>query len=209
MFSIRRILLLVPLSLAAALAYVGAFLLRFEFTLPDSVIGVFGTGLCIFIPAKIVVYWAFGLHARRWRLAGLVDLCQMALANLCASLLAGTVAAVIVGPEFPRSIYVLDAVLCFVATAAVQFSARLFLEVFLPNRKRGKGKPILVYGAGAAGLQLVKELHAQPRLGIDIVGFLDDDQDKQNTSLNGVPILGAGRDAARLVARFEKNQKPV
>ena len=42
MFSIRKIILLLSLALAAALAYIGAFLLRFEFTLPASVAGVFG-----------------------------------------------------------------------------------------------------------------------------------------------------------------------
>ena len=41
------------------------------------------------------------------------------------------------------------------------------------------------------------------------LGFLDDDQGKQNTSLNGVPILGHERDALRLVTRLEKNQKPI
>ena len=208
MFSIRRILLLVPLALAAALAYIGAFLLRFEFTLPVSVVDVFGIGLCIFVAAKTAMYWAFGLHGNRWQLVGLVDLCQIALANFCASLLGGSITAMVVGPAFPRSIYIIDGMLCFLATAGIQFSARLFREVLLPNRERGKGKPILVYGAGAAGLQLVKELHSR-RLGIDIVGFLDDDPGKQNTSLNGVPILGTGRDAARLATRFEKNQKPI
>jgi FlaA1/EpsC-like NDP-sugar epimerase len=208
MFSIRKIILLLSLALAAALAYIGAFLLRFEFTLPASVAGVFGIGLCIFVTAKIVMCWAFGLHENRWQLVGLVDLCQIALANFCASLLAVTMTAMYLGPTFPRSIYVIDAMLCFLATAGIQFSARLFREVLLSSRKRGKGKPILVYGAGAAGLQLAKELHSR-RLGIDIVGFLDDDPGKQNTSLNGLPILGTGRDAVRLVTRFEKNQKPI
>ena len=135
MFSIRRIILLVSLALAAALAYIGAFLLRFEFTLPASVVGVFGIGLCIFVTAKTVMYWAFGLHENRWQLVGLVDLCQIALANFCASLLAGTMTAILVGPTFPRSIYVIDGMLCFLATAGIQFSARLFREVLLPSRK--------------------------------------------------------------------------
>src|SRR6185369_14204063 len=108
MFSIRRILLLVPLALAAALAYIGAFLLRFEFTLPVSVADVFGIGLCIFVAAKTAMYWAFGLHGNRWQLVGLVDLCQIALANFCASLLGGAITAMVVGPAFPRSIYIID-----------------------------------------------------------------------------------------------------
>ena len=132
MFSIRRRdLLMLPLLLSAALAYTSAFLLRFEFALPTSVEGLFRLGLFIFIPAKGMAYWIFRLHANRWRLVSLFDLYRIVLANITASALACLVTVSLVGGAFPRSIYVIDAALCILATAGIPFGVRLYWEEFV------------------------------------------------------------------------------
>jgi FlaA1/EpsC-like NDP-sugar epimerase len=205
-----RVWSMLALVLAVVLSYAGAFLLRFEFALPSSVGELFRLGLCIFIPVKGMVYWTFRLHASRWRLAGLFDLHRIAIANLTASALVCMVTAVAVGPAFPRSVYIIDAALCFLATAGIPFSIRLYWEVFVPNAAENRdSKSVLVYGAGVAGSMLSKEIRSDARLATRIAGFLDDDEAKRGGSLAGVPILGMGRDAARLVARFAQEQKPV
>src|SRR5438552_2551877 len=124
---------MLALLLAVALSYTGAFLLRFDLGLPSSMQELFRLGLCIFVPVKGIVYWMFRLHASRWRLAGLFDLHRIAIANLTASALVCMVTAVAAGPAFPRSIYIIDAALCFLATAGIPFSIRLYWEVFVPN----------------------------------------------------------------------------
>src|SRR4030081_711708 len=76
-------------------------------------------------------------------------------------------------PAFPRSVYIIDAALCFLATAGIQFSIRVFWEVLLPNAKeRGNSKAILIYGAGEAGLMLGREIRSNTRLKTRIAGFL-------------------------------------
>ena len=206
----RRHLLLCPLLLAAALSYTGAFLLRFEFTLPPSVKELFLLGLCIFLPVKCIVYSAFRLHANRWRLVSLFDLERLVLANITASALASAITAVVIGAAFPRSVYVIDAALCLLTTAGIQISVRLYWEVFLPNAAESKNsKAVLIYGAGVAGSMLSKEIRSNVKLSTGIVGFLDDDESKQGGSLAGIPILGTGRDAARLVARSAQERNPI
>src|SRR5260370_33119021 len=96
----RRNLLLLPLLSAAALAYTGAFLLRFEFALPSSVEGLFRLGLSIFIPVKAIVYWSFRLQAIRWRQAVLFDLNRISNANIPASAGARAAAAPVSPPHF-------------------------------------------------------------------------------------------------------------
>ena len=207
---LRRALLVVPLLSAAALAYIGAFLLRFEFTLPLSVQGLFRLGLCTFLPAKALVFGAFRLHASRWRMAGIFDLQRILLANLCASALAFMVTFSVAGPAFPRSIPIMDAALCFLATAAIPFSIRLYWEVLVPNAMGNRSsKAVLVYGAGVAGSLLSKEIRSHAGLSTRVIGFLDDDTGKQCAWLDGIPILGGGADAAKLVANFACRQKPV
>ena len=111
-----------PLLVAIVLSYVCARLLRFDSILPISRIRLVPIGLCISVVVKGPVFWASRLHAGGWRTASLFDLHRVALANITASGLGALITAVIVGPAFPRSVYIIDAVLCFLFTAA-RFSA--------------------------------------------------------------------------------------
>jgi len=50
-------------------------------------------------------------------------------------------------------------------------------------------KRILLYGAGEVAEILLQTLTIERELPIDVLGIIDDDEDKQNTFLVGVPIL--------------------
>jgi len=204
-----RTLKTIPLLAAIVLSYTCALLLRFEFILPHAELWLFQVGLPIFLVVKAPVFWASRLHASSWRTASLFDLHRIALTNITASGLACLITAVIVGPAFPRSVYVIDAILCFLFTGGVVFSVRMYSEVFLLNPPGTEAKRVLIYGAGVAGLMLCRELHSNSRLKTVIVGFLDDDEKKRHSSLAGVEILGSGLDARRTVARFARARKPI
>jgi FlaA1/EpsC-like NDP-sugar epimerase len=49
---------------------------------------------------------------------------------------------------------------------------------------------VIVFGAGAAGAQLVQSLHRQPRAGYQPVAILDDDPAKRRLRIHGIPVLG-------------------
>jgi FlaA1/EpsC-like NDP-sugar epimerase len=204
-----RHLLWLPLLAAIVLAYAGAFLLRYDFRIPPAQYNLFEWGLLGVVVVKPPVFWAFRLHTRNWRLVGLFELCAIGAACTVAALVLAVPVLFSKEPAFSPSIYVLDGLLCLMLTATLQFSGRLFREVFRPNAFCGKTKSILVYGAGEAGLQLTKELRAHPRWGAAVAGFLDDDEARQGSSLLGLPVLGRGRDAAAIVARFERRYKPI
>jgi FlaA1/EpsC-like NDP-sugar epimerase len=86
---------------------------------------------------------------------------------------------------------------------------RLWLEVFRSSQRRPPGRAVLIYGAGSAGRTLAEEIHSNPRLGLSVAGFLDDAPSRRRSSLSGSPVLGAGRDAPALVARFTRLGRPV
>ena len=206
---LQRNLRMIPLLGAIVLAYACGLWLRFDFVLPSSQESLFRLGLCIFIIVKVPVFWASRLHAGDWKTASLFDLHRIALANITASGLSSLITAVVVGPMFPRSVYIIDAALCFLFTAGIVFSVRMYSEVFLLDPGESERKRILIYGAGVAGFMLGRELHSNSRLNTTIVGFLDDDPKKQDSSLLGAEILGGGRDAKRVVAGFERARRPV
>lgn len=200
---------MVPILCAVVLAYICALLLRFEFAPPTADTVLFQTGLCIVVLVKLPVFWASRLHGGTWKTASLFDLHRIALANITASGLVALLTAVIVGPAFPRSIYILDAILCFLFTAGVMFSVRMYWEILLLSPPETEMKRVLIYGAGVAGFMLGREIHSTPRLKTIIAGFLDDDEAKLHSSLLGAQILGRGADAKRVVSRFARIRQPI
>jgi FlaA1/EpsC-like NDP-sugar epimerase len=58
-------------------------------------------------------------------------------------------------------------------------------------------------GAGDAGAMIVRELQNNPHLGLEPVGFLDDDLGKHDVKIHGVPVLG---DRHAIPAAVKKHQ---
>ncbi len=207
--AMHRIARMIPILGAVILAYICALLLRFDFVLPQQDRWTFQIGLCVVLLVKLTVFWASRLHMGAWKTASLFDLHRIALANITSSGIVTLLIAVLVGPAFPRSVYVLDAVLCFVFTAGVIFSVRMYWEILLLTPSEREMKRVLIYGAGVAGAMLGREIHSTPRLKTIVAGFLDDDEEKQHSSLLGAQILGRGIDAKRVVAGFARMRQPI
>jgi len=49
---------------------------------------------------------------------------------------------------------------------------------------------VLIYGAGEAGREVLREIKAHPEEGIKVLGFIDDDDEKKNRIYEGVRVLG-------------------
>jgi FlaA1/EpsC-like NDP-sugar epimerase len=182
-------------------ALIAAFFLRFEFRIPADIPPLMYGGLAIALPVKTMMFWSHGLFRGWTRHDGFLEACEVVLANLLASFIFLLGCFALMGTAFPRSIYVLDALLCVVMTMCARFMLRLVVEVATLNAQRKKRKRVLVYGAGAGGALLARENRANPSLGVQIVGFVDDDPAKHNTVLAGAPVLGAGRDIQAICDR--------
>ena len=113
-----------------------------------------------------------------------------------------------IGPAMPRSVLIIDAVLCFVATALVRFSVRICNEAFR-ERSGQQRTGILIYGAGAAGAELVREIHSNRCTEYEVKGFLDDDPLKQDARIMGIPVLGSGREAFSVVRQLNRRKPTV
>ena len=187
---------------------VTAFLLRFDFSIPRSEMPQLQRALWIALLVKMIVFNRAELDRGWWRFAGIPDLVRVVAANVIASLAFALVNNAIAGPAFPRSVYFIDFLLCFLATAGGRFCVRLYHETVSRELSKPGRKGLLIYGAGRAGLTLLKEIQAKPSLGYEVLGLLDDAPAKRHGSLLGVPLLGTGRDAARIVERF-KYSHPV
>ena len=187
-----------------------AWLLRFEFSVPDSEQQVFYTAIPIVLGVKCVVFYWFGVHRNRWsRYVAFSDLLLLMQANLTASAAAGLAVYAVLGPQVPRSIYPLDLLICMFATGGARFAGRLMHEVRSRQNRNETVKGLVIYGAGVAGLSLAREIRGNPSLGYRVLGFLDDDPRKDGARLLGLPVLGCGDDATRLVEDYRAKRVPV
>src|ERR1035441_6593858 len=182
-----------------SVAGVLAFILRFDFTVPFLYRPHLLTAFCIFVPAKVLAFHFFKLDRGWWRYVSIRDLTRLAAANLAGSAL-GSLALLWFAPKgFPRSIYALDFLLCLGMTAGARFAVRLTFEFSrLPNL--AAKKRTLIYGAGDAGVGLLREIHQNPALSYEIVGFIDDAPAKIGNFIHRVKVFGNGAALPSVVA---------
>ena len=110
------------------LSAVGAFLLRFEFVIPPQFLRYLFFGVAVWAVVKSVVFHLHRLDRGWWRFVSTPDLVRIASANFIGSVAGGLVILFFGPPGFPRSLYFLDFVLCFGATAGIRVAVRLVAE---------------------------------------------------------------------------------
>jgi len=183
-----------------------AFLLRFDFSIPPDVVPIVKEALCIALVVKLPIFELAGFHRSLWRFADVTDLFRIFVGNAAATILFTGVTLLWIGPAMPRSVVVIDALLCLLGTALVRLSVRLYNEVRPSEHNAQDCRAVLIYGAGAAGTQLLREIRSSPFVKYEVKGFLDDDPRKRNALIMGVPVFGSGREAALVMGRLKQRQ---
>lgn len=82
--------------------------------------------------------------------------------------------------------------LFFFTNTLLATGERLALRLIL-RRLRSQGlnlKYMLILGAGSLGTSFLRKIREHKEYGYEVFGFLDDDEDKQGTSIEGVEVLG-------------------
>jgi FlaA1/EpsC-like NDP-sugar epimerase len=185
-----------------AVSGITAFLLRFDLSFPPKEVAHLIYALPVWIVVKIIVFRIARLDHGWWRFVSVDDLPRLAMGNLLGSFL-GTLAILWTAPRgFPRSIYVLDLLVCSLLTVGVRLAARILVEVsdfHAPDEK----KRTLIYGTGEAGVSLLAEIRHNPSLPYHVVGFIDDNPKKAELVVHRVKVLGDGE---RLAATVRKHR---
>jgi FlaA1/EpsC-like NDP-sugar epimerase len=152
--------------------------------------------LLLSLPIKLYVFWAVGMYRRLWKYAGIVDverLISAATASGFICLILGLVVLPGLGLtelRVPLSILFLDGLLTAAAASLPRFAVRSVGR--LGQRRRLKdGRRALIVGAGAAGEMIVKELLSHPQLGLNPIGFVDDDPSKHGHRMCDLPVFGS------------------
>jgi FlaA1/EpsC-like NDP-sugar epimerase len=200
--AVRRILIWATQTVIFAASAVAAFLLRFDFSVPQHYLRYLPYALAIWLPVKIVVFYAAKLDRGFWRYVSFSDLVRVLAANLLASFVGYLLIPLLAPPGFPRSLYMLDLMVCMFGTGGLRLVARATSRLSSQARSKKEDlKRTLIYGAGDAGMSLLREIRNNARLAYRICGFIDDDPSKVGLRIGGVPVLGGGGKMGQLVAR--------
>jgi len=188
-----------------ALAYYGAYRLRFDDVLPQRYVEAFQATVGLVIAAKIVVFAAFGVYRGEWKYAGIVDLHRIIGGILLANTALFAYAEWRVAPlAESHSIIYIDALLCAALVLMSRLSFRSLEAV--RNWFQRKGQRVLIYGAGDQGELSLRRLAANRDLDLHPVCFLDDDLRKHGKQIHGVPIVGGLESLALVVDRYRINK---
>ncbi|MCD6732486.1 MAG: polysaccharide biosynthesis protein [Burkholderiaceae bacterium] len=175
---------------APVVAWVGGFLLRFNFGFPIPYEDHLLAGLLVLIPAHALICLQAGLYRGLWIFASLPDLKRVLRAVAVSSLvLLAFVAIYRGGSATPRSTLVLYPMLLVAWMAGGRVAYRMLKEQRLYGGLGAEGKPVIIVGAGRGGAMLVRELARVPDW--RVVGLVDDDPRKWGREVLGRPVFGA------------------
>jgi UDP-GlcNAc:undecaprenyl-phosphate GlcNAc-1-phosphate transferase len=189
----RRVFEILLDILLVALAYYGAFLLRFDATLSAEQVVFFLRTLPLVIAIQMLGLLLGGVYRGLWRYAGIDDLLVMARSVLAGSLLSASVVLAIHGAQLPsRTVFVLNALLLLVFLAASRLSFRLLRALIAGHlQAHPDAKPVLIYGAGDGGELLIREIFNNPDHRYAPIGFIDDDLRKAGKLIHGYRIFNS------------------
>jgi FlaA1/EpsC-like NDP-sugar epimerase len=210
-----------------ALAYYLAFALRFDngaggssqlphdyqLLLARTIWWVLGGSLIVLVLARV--------YQRRWRYAGQRDYEAVLRAVVAIVLLsvAGIEVArpvhryphgITVAVVLPIGVVTLFFLLCLLFLCGVRMLARAIYERRPLAAFRGGGKgerSVLIVGAGDGGRLVLREIVRNRGLGLQPVGFLDDDPRKRGLRIDGVKVRGnTEQELSRVLSETEPDE---
>ena len=212
MFKKIRIVLLVLIDIAIVnLALFLALVIRFEgiTTIPPHFLNNFLELAFWFTAVKIACFFAFGIYNRMWKYASIGELVSIFYAVSLATLINTSIAFFMIeGTNFllPRGVFPISWMLSIFLIGGSRLAWRLFVEgsfKFITFKTTNEDRPVLIIGAGDTGVLLAKELRRHYQEKIRVVGFIDDDPDKQNLQVLSLPVLGDRYKISEVVEKYD------
>ena len=163
-----------------------AWFLRFDLSLPYRLLFVSTAPLLILI--RLAALGRFGLFHGWWRYAGMNDVMEILKAVALGSVAFFLLLYVVLGNRsFPRSVYVLEALLTAGLLAGARLAIRALRE-FVRSDLQSSRRAVVI-GAGFASQMILREISREGS-GYVAVACVDDDPSKLGLRIHGVPVLG-------------------
>lgn len=204
-FDYRTLSVLALKSGLICLAFICAYALRFDFYIPEVYWSTIFSLMVPLLVIKLTIFRFMGMSTGWWRYVSLSDALTIFNANVVASaVFVLYVTFVFRLDNVPRSVLILDGVLCFLFACGIRLLTRAYREEYLPFSQRSlRGQSrVMIVGAGNAGQAIVREMRQNAALNKTPIGYLDADPSKRSQNFQGVPVLGGTHELPDLCRTF-------
>ena len=196
-----------------SLIIVGSLLLSYATRFDFSISSLYWQRIASLLPAvliiKLAVFWQFDCFKGWWRYVSMPDLVQIVKASILGSAIFVVYAVLVYRlDDIPRSVLILDGIFCFLAVGGIRFATRAFREHYLPLRQGTGLRKLrtLIVGAGDAGQLIAREIHSNPQIDLDVIGFIDDDPVKYRGVFQGISVLGSQKNIKKVVDKHDVDE---
>ena len=204
----RVVALALLYSAVIGICIVFAYLLRFDFILPDWLDSRFFALCTIVVGVHLLCMFPFHQFDGLLGYFSAPDLKRLVLASLTAVLILGALRLTL-GIDFapPRGVLLMHFFLSVMALSSLRLTFRTLRRIAAHGTLKTSGKVRIVgiVGAGDCGASLAKELLAKPWLALEPVVFFDDHRDPR-CSIHGLPLAGTPECIPEMKATLELDE---
>ncbi|MGH9459356.1 MAG: hypothetical protein ACRD2J_17100 [Thermoanaerobaculia bacterium] len=156
--------------------------------------------LLALLPAcTIGTFAVMRIYRDSWRNAGVDDMVKLAAAIVIAGGAALFVNAIAIERPVSISLVVMATVLFLVVGGGIRASYRVLYQMH--RRASRDGEPVVIYGAGKAGVLALREIITNEAVLMRPVAFLDDDDSLRGKYVHGLPVMGTFADVSAVMEK--------
>ncbi len=199
------ILLAVYDIMAVNVSYFLALLFRFDVffsQIPDYYVRAYVKFIPIYTILCLVIFYASKMYQSVWQYASFNELAHTFIGSTVASLLHILLITVIYY-RMPISYYLWGSCFQMILLVAARFSYRFLLLEIRRVRSSDGSHNVMVIGAGGAGQTIIRSIVRNRLSGDKVVCIIDDNPNKWNRYIDGIPIVGGRDDIMYFVEKYD------
>ena len=176
-------------SITISIAFLVTVFFRFgSFDQPEWMEQYIGTVFVVTV-IKLLIFYLFNLYKSIWEYASIDELIEVVLGVSAANGIIYLLFSLI-GEALPIPMHLMITILEIMMVGITRFIYRGLRRIRLGLSRKKGSKKVLIIGAGAAGVMILKELRNHKDFNLTPVAFIDDSPSKKNNFINGVKVVG-------------------
>lgn len=186
----RRIFFLLALdALLISAAFFTTVFFRHDTTMHPAYLNQYYGTVLIVTAIKLFIFYQFNFYKSLWAYASIDELIEIALGVTISNAIIFFLFTM-TGDAIPFAMHLQITILEITFIGSSRFfyrSLRRFKNGIETDKTQNR---VLIIGAGAAGVMILKELREHNTLNLRPVAFVDDDPDKIGRMINGIKVIG-------------------
>ncbi|MGE3974626.1 MAG: polysaccharide biosynthesis protein [Bdellovibrionales bacterium] len=159
--------------------------------------------LPLFLLINVVTFTLMGVYDIIWRYVSAADAVKLIKATSLATALLFISAYLLEFGMLPRSFFFIYLFLVTAFMGSIRLVRRVHFEQSYEQKVRESGRRTLIFGAGANGRTMAHRFQTDDRLGFQVIGFIDDDQELIGRNMLSIKVLGHRQQMSQLINDYQ------